>query len=230
MAINDNTSYELFGYQVKDLATKIKSKAEAASLAPVATSGLYSDLTGKPTIPTVYNGTLTIQQNGTTVDTFTANSSADKTVNIETITAETVAPAEEVGAITASMIDWSTFQRPATGVEVVTGKWSDGSTIYAQRFVGTFTTNTSSRVAIQLIASGINRVLRCEGAWSTQSSTNLNHPIGFPFTSTVGGVVFDSFASVDVNAGGIRFLVSSNQYNSSPGGYDIVVYYTKTTD
>lgn len=110
MAINDNTSYELFGYQVKDLATKIKSKAEAASLAPVATSGLYSDLTGKPTIPTVYNGTLTIQQNSTTVDTFTANSSTDKTVNIETITAETVAPAEEVGAITASMIDWSTMK------------------------------------------------------------------------------------------------------------------------
>lgn len=109
MAINDNTSYELFGYQVKDLATKIKSKAEAASLAPVATSGLYSDLTGKPTIPTVYNGTLTIQQNGTTVDTFTANSSTDKTVNIETITAETVAPAQQVGAITASMIDWSTI-------------------------------------------------------------------------------------------------------------------------
>lgn len=120
MAINDNTSYELFGYQVKDLATKIKSKAETASLAPVATSGLYSDLTGKPTIPTVYNGTLTIQQNGTDVETFTANQSTNKTVNIQTITAETVAPAEEVGAITTNAIadgavtsakvDWSTIK------------------------------------------------------------------------------------------------------------------------
>lgn len=104
MAIDDNTSYELFGYQVKDLANKINSKAEASSLAPVATSGLYADIIGAPTIPTVYNGTLTIQQNGTTVDTFTANSSADKTVNIQMITAETVAPAEEVGAITTNMI------------------------------------------------------------------------------------------------------------------------------
>lgn len=83
MAINDNTSYELFGYQVKDLATKIKSKAEAASLAPVATSGLYSDLTGAPTIPTVYNGTLTIQQNGTTIGTFSANQSTNTTINID---------------------------------------------------------------------------------------------------------------------------------------------------
>ena len=31
------------------------------------------------------NGTLTIQQNGTTVDTFTANSSSDKTVNIQCV-------------------------------------------------------------------------------------------------------------------------------------------------
>lgn len=104
MAIDDNTSYELTGYQVKDLANKVRGKADSSSLASVATSGLYSDLTGKPTIPTVNNGTLTIQQNGTTVDTFTANSSANKTVNIETITAETVAPAEEVGAITTGMI------------------------------------------------------------------------------------------------------------------------------
>lgn len=142
MAINDNTSYELFGYQVKDLATKIKSKAEASSLAPVATSGLYSDLTGKPTIPTVYNGTLTIQQNGTTVDTFTANSSTNKTVNIETITAETVAPAEEVGAITASMIDWSTFR---TGGPQLLG-WSGSAG-------GTFTAPSLGFVTAQAAAA-----------------------------------------------------------------------------
>ena len=53
---------------------------------------------------TVNNGALTIQQNGTTLGTFTANSSDDKTVNIQTITAATVAPAEEVGAITTNMI------------------------------------------------------------------------------------------------------------------------------
>lgn len=82
MAIDDNTSYELTGYQVKDLAQKIRAKADSTSLASVATSGLYSDLTGAPTIPTVYNGTLTIQQNGTTLGTFSANQSANETINI----------------------------------------------------------------------------------------------------------------------------------------------------
>ena len=35
-----------------------------------------------PTIPTVNDNTLTIQKNGTTIDTFTANAAADKTINI----------------------------------------------------------------------------------------------------------------------------------------------------
>ena len=137
MAIDDNTSYELTGAQVKDLVNKIKGKAAdntfvgATSAAP-GSKGLVPEpqagddtkfLSGNgtwQTVPTVNNGALTIQQNGTTLDTFTANSSDNKTVNIQTITAATVAPAEEVGAITTNMIadgavtaskvDWSTIK------------------------------------------------------------------------------------------------------------------------
>lgn len=52
------------------------------TLAAVATSGSYNDLSNKPTIPTVNNATLTIQKNGTTVKTFTANASSNVTANI----------------------------------------------------------------------------------------------------------------------------------------------------
>ncbi len=52
------------------------------TLATVATSGSYNDLLNKPTIPTVNNATLTIQKNGTTVNTFTANASSNVTANI----------------------------------------------------------------------------------------------------------------------------------------------------
>ena len=52
------------------------------TLATVATSGSYNDLSNKPTIPTVNNATLTIQKNGTTVNTFTANASSNVTANI----------------------------------------------------------------------------------------------------------------------------------------------------
>ena len=52
------------------------------TFAAVATSGAYSDLIGTPTIPTVNDATLTIQQNGATVKTFTANASSNVTANI----------------------------------------------------------------------------------------------------------------------------------------------------
>lgn len=56
--------------------------AKTADLSKVATTGSYNDLTNKPTIPTVNNGTLTIQKNGTKVQTFTANQSSNVTANI----------------------------------------------------------------------------------------------------------------------------------------------------
>ena len=59
----------------------------SSDLATVATSGSYNDLSNKPTIPTVNNATLTIQKNGTNVQTFTANASANKTANITVPTA-----------------------------------------------------------------------------------------------------------------------------------------------
>ena len=52
------------------------------NLAPVATSGQYSDLTGTPTLPTVNDATITIQKNGADVESFTANQATNKTVNI----------------------------------------------------------------------------------------------------------------------------------------------------
>ena len=69
-------------YTKSEIDTKLTSKANTSDLATVATSGSYTDLANKPAIPTVNNATLTIQKNGTTVKTFTANASADVTANI----------------------------------------------------------------------------------------------------------------------------------------------------
>ena len=86
MAIDDNTSYELTGAQVKDLASKINGKADASSVPAAqvnsdwdATSGV-AEILNKPTIPTVNDATLTITQNGTSAGTFTANASSDATI------------------------------------------------------------------------------------------------------------------------------------------------------
>jgi hypothetical protein len=63
-------------------AANDKITIATTGLATVATSGSYNDLSNKPTIPTVNNGTLTIQKNGTAVATFTADQSINATANI----------------------------------------------------------------------------------------------------------------------------------------------------
>lgn len=76
----------------------------------VATSGSYNDLSNKPTIPTVNNATLTIQKNGTTINTFTANASSNVTANITvpTKTSEITNDSgfiDEISTITNARID-----------------------------------------------------------------------------------------------------------------------------
>lgn len=61
------------------LQQQINAKANSADLASVATSGLYSDLSGTPTIG---DGTLILQENGASLGSFSANTTQTTTVNI----------------------------------------------------------------------------------------------------------------------------------------------------
>lgn len=76
-----------------------------ADLKTVAFSGSYNDLSNQPTIPAAANnGQLTIQQNGTNVQTFTANQSTNATANI--VTDDWVKTASvSSGSVTFSGID-----------------------------------------------------------------------------------------------------------------------------
>lgn len=53
------------------------------TLSTVATSGSYNDLSDKPTIPTVGNGTITINQGGVQKGTFTTNQSGNTTIDLD---------------------------------------------------------------------------------------------------------------------------------------------------
>ena len=74
---------------ISDLAT-IRSGATAGatavqpgSLATVATTGNYNDLSNRPTIPTVGDGTITIKQGGVFKGSFTTNQSGDTEIDID---------------------------------------------------------------------------------------------------------------------------------------------------
>lgn len=93
------------------------------SLATVATSGAYSDLTGKPTIPTVNNATLTIQKNGSTVKTFTANASSNVTANI-TVPTKVSELNNDSGFI--SSVAWGDVTgKPSFATVATSGSYSD---------------------------------------------------------------------------------------------------------
>ena len=62
-----------------DLQAALNAKANTSSLATVATTGAYSDLSGTPTIGT---GTITIKKNGNTIDSFGLNQTASQNINI----------------------------------------------------------------------------------------------------------------------------------------------------
>ena len=100
-------------------ALSTKGYATTSNLATVATSGSYSDLSNKPTIPTVNNATLTIQHNGTTVNTFTANASTNKTANIETIWADDIEATTPVPAIETAMIADGAVTNAKTSATVI---------------------------------------------------------------------------------------------------------------
>ena len=61
-------------------ATSWSNVSGKPSFSTVATSGSYNDLSNKPTIPNVGNGTVTITQNGVSKGSFTLNQSGNATI------------------------------------------------------------------------------------------------------------------------------------------------------
>lgn len=96
---------------------------EADELATVATTGSYTDLINTPTIPTVNDATLTIQKNGTTVQTFTANQASDATANI-TVPVNTSDLTNDSGFITSADLPTKTSD--------LTNDGSDGTSVYVE--------------------------------------------------------------------------------------------------
>lgn len=75
----ENKRVTTIGY----INSKLANYAETSDLSAVATSGDYDDLSNKPTIPTVGNGTITINQGGVAKGTFTTNQAGNTTINLD---------------------------------------------------------------------------------------------------------------------------------------------------
>jgi hypothetical protein len=84
-----------------------ESLSGSVTLHKVAKTGTYSDLIGTPTIPTVNNSTITIQKNGSNVDSFTTNASNNKSINIAVNELPSVTSSDNGKALIVSSGAWT---------------------------------------------------------------------------------------------------------------------------
>ena len=156
------------------------------SLATVAKTGAYSDLSGLPTIPTVNDGTLTIQKNGSNVATFTANQSGNSTANISVPT-KTSDITNDSGFITEedteveSLPDTTPYlyrKSPAIGTRVMENALVGASIVKNQICPVRATSNTINDVTFTTDNNGGYTV-------SGTASARANYELGGSFNSNL---------------------------------------------
>ena len=138
------------------------------SLHKVSKTGSYNDLLNKPTIPTVNDATLTIQKNSVTVDTFTANASSDKTINI-TVPIKTSELTNDSGFITSIPIATANHLgciKVGNNLSITQeGVLSATDTTYSDFTGATDSTNGAHGLVPQPNAGDEEKFLRGDGTW-----------------------------------------------------------------
>lgn len=107
--IDDTTTPPTYGFaqfsdgsvsiDLSNYYTKTETDALLLDKSNAGHTHSYNDLTNIPTIPTVNNGILTINVNGVTAGTFSANQGTDETISINIEGAEYASEAEIIDTI-----------------------------------------------------------------------------------------------------------------------------------
>lgn len=93
---SSNTTYLPVGGTSQEIITSATIGSQSVSHANTAGSVAWSNVTGRPTIPSVGNGTVTITQNGTNKGSFTLNQSGNATIALTDTNTNTWRPEEVI--------------------------------------------------------------------------------------------------------------------------------------
>lgn len=137
-------------------------------------SGSYTDLTNKPTIPIVGNGTITITQNGSTKGSFTMNQSGNATIALtDNNTTYSQATSSTLGLVKIGYTE-NGKNYPvelSNGQMFVNVPWTDTNTTYSQA-----TSTTAGLVKIGFPESGKN--------YPVELNTSGQMYVNVPWTDT----------------------------------------------
>lgn len=93
---SSNTTYLPVGGNSQEIITSATIGSQSVSHANTAGSVAWSNVSGRPTIPSVGNGTVTITQNGTNKGSFTLNQSGNATIALTDTNTNTWRPEEVI--------------------------------------------------------------------------------------------------------------------------------------
>ena len=112
-------------------------------------SGSYSDLTNKPTIPTVGNGTVTITQNGTSKGTFTMNQNGNTTIALTDTNIDTWRPQPDWNATSGDAV---IKNKPTLGTAAAKNVPASGNAATSEVVLGSDTRLSNARPASDVAA------------------------------------------------------------------------------
>lgn len=207
---NTTGGFQDLGYTLtEDEITKI---GEIDNKAPKSHTHVKADITD---FPTVNNGTLTIQKNGTKVQTFTANQSTNVIANI-TVPTKTSELTNDSGFITSDDLSSGvtsvvgqtgavTADQIKSGIQNSTGGFSIGTNANASS--GGAIGNTAS--AVTGGAVGKNSYAESGGAIGEYATTGSGGAVGDYSKSTTGGAIGEFAEATTGFAGGYNAKATS---------------------
>lgn len=191
----------------------------SSNLSTVATSGDYDDLTNKPTIPTVNDGTLTIQVNGTTVNTFSANSSSNITTNISVPTTTSQLTNTSGYINNTEVVNYSSTEK-------VIGTWINGKPLYRKVYEFTLTSSGYTFSSYSLGLSNVDKIY-INGNSFIQTSNNTFYQLNIGRYQSNTFAYNNEYSWFRCNRTDVNYSIGDTL---AGGTCYLIVEYTKTTD
>lgn len=218
-----NTGY--FRRPVSKLWNYIKSK-----LAAVATSGSYTDLSNKPTIG---NGKVTVNQNGTIKGTFTMNQTGDTVINLTDSDTNTNTWRDVVDSLDSTRTDASLS---ANQGRILNGKFAGYLPLHGTADIATSVTDygdTAKHIQIGFSGAGITGDdIKYIAGYTSGDGGNLSAKINDISKDALkawlglGSRAYDSTSYLPLNGGTITGRIVKNTNGSWVGDRDRAVVYS----